>query len=87
MPWLENNQKAHNISGVIFLEKHLYKSLEANKEEIRGWFTNSVDYFEKDIEILGHRATLIMCEDLTDITNLWQVNLKPLNVFSCALLP
>ena len=53
--------------------------MEKNREEIKSWFLNSADYFEKDIEILGHRATLIMCEDLTDITNLWQVNLKPLN--------
>ena len=29
--------------------------------------------------ILGQRAALVMCEDLTNITNLWQVNLKPLN--------
>ncbi len=61
------------------MDKKLYKELENNKTEIKSFFGNSVDYFEKDINVLGHKATFIMCEDLTNITNLWQVNLKPLN--------
>ena len=61
------------------MEKHLYTSVEANRKEIKSYFGESVDYFEKDIEILGHKSVIIMCEDLTDITNLWQVNLRPLN--------
>ncbi|MBQ6896031.1 MAG: spore germination protein [Oscillospiraceae bacterium] len=61
------------------MEEHLYRSLEKNREIIKNGFGQSVDYFEKDINILGHRALIIMCEDLTDITNLWQVNLRPLN--------
>jgi len=65
---------------VIFvLEKHLFKNIEENKKEIKSYFGQSVDYFEKDIKIMGHNAVLVMCEDLTNITNLWQVNLRPLN--------
>jgi len=61
------------------LEKHLFKNIEENKKEIKSYFGQSVDYFEKDIKIMGHNAVLVMCEDLTNITNLWQVNLRPLN--------
>ena len=61
------------------MENKLYFDIEKNKREIKGYFGESVDYYEKDIDVLNHRATLIMCEDLTNITNLWQVNLKPLN--------
>ncbi|MBQ5783327.1 MAG: spore germination protein, partial [Oscillospiraceae bacterium] len=57
----------------------LYRELEKNKQEIASWFGQSADYFEKDINILGHKAAVIMCEDLTNISNLWEVNLKPLN--------
>lgn len=61
------------------MEQNIYTELDKNKETIKGFFENSADYFEKDLMILGHRAALVMCEDLTNITNLWQVNLKPLN--------
>ncbi len=61
------------------MEKKLYTSLEENKREIKSCFGQSADYFEKDIDVLGHKATVIMCEALTNITNLWQVNLRPLN--------
>ncbi|MBE6894079.1 MAG: spore germination protein, partial [Ruminococcaceae bacterium] len=61
------------------MEKHLYKEMDRNIAEIKGFFDKSVDYFEKEISLLGHRAVLVMCEDLTNITNLWQVNLRPLN--------
>ena len=61
------------------LEQKIYIQLEKNKEKIKSFFGKSADYFEKDIMILGHRAAIVMCEDLTNITNLWQVNLKPLN--------
>lgn len=64
---------------IFGLEKHLFKNIEENKKEIKSYFGQSVDYFEKDIKIMGHNAVLIMCEDLTNITNLWQVNLRPLN--------
>ena len=69
------------------MEKQLYKSLEENKKEIKAKFGQSVDYFEKNIEILGHKAAIIMCEDLTDITNLWQVNLRPLNNLKANFTP
>lgn len=69
------------------MEKHLYKSLTENKKEIKAKFGQSVDYFEKNIEILGHKAAVIMCEDLTDITNLWQVNLRPLNNLKANFTP
>lgn len=61
------------------MEKHLFKELDKNLLCIKEFFGNSADYFEKEILILGHKAALVMCEDLTNITNLWQVNLKPLN--------
>lgn len=61
------------------MEQRLYRDMEKNKMIIKSFFGNSVDYFEKNIDILNHKAVLIMCEDLTDITNLWQVNLRPLN--------
>lgn len=61
------------------MEKHLYKELDKNLTKIKSFFDKSVDYFEKEISVLGHRAVLVMCEDLTNITNLWQVNLRPLN--------
>ncbi|MBE6878419.1 MAG: spore germination protein [Ruminococcaceae bacterium] len=63
----------------MYLEKFLYTDIESNKKEIKSYFGQSADYFEKDIDILGHKASIIMCEDLTNITNLWQVNLRPLN--------
>lgn len=55
--------------------------------EIKSFFENSADYFEKEIQILGHRAMLVMCEDLINITNLWQVNLKPLNNLKADFTP
>lgn len=61
------------------MEKNLFFSLEKNRQEIKSFFGDSVDYFEKDIEILGHKALVIMCEDLIDIGNLWDINLHPLN--------
>ena len=69
------------------MEKRLYTSLESNKKEIKSFFGQSVDYFEKNIEIPGHKAVVIMCEDLTDITNLWQVNLRPLNSLKADFTP
>lgn len=65
----------------------LNNSLEENKKIIKSFFGSSVDYFEKDITILNHKAAIIMCEDLTDITNLWQVNLKPLNDLNYQMSP
>lgn len=61
------------------MDKHLYKELSKNTTEIRKFFGQSADYYEKNILILNHKAALIMCEDLTNLQNLWQVNLKPLN--------
>ena len=61
------------------MEKRLYKNLEQNKAEIKSCFGISADYYQKDIQIMGYRGTIIMCEDLTNITTLWQVNLMPLN--------
>lgn len=61
--------------------------MEKNKAEIKSFFGQSVDYFEKDMEILGHKAAIIMCEDLTDITNLWQTNLRPLNNLKADFTP
>lgn len=69
------------------MEQQLYKSLDKNKKEIKSYFGQSVDYFEKDILVLGHKAALIMCEDLTNITNLWQVNLRPLNNLKADFTP
>ena len=71
----------------MILEKQLYISMEKNTEEIKGYFGQSVDYFEKRIDILGHKAAIIMCEDLTNITNLWQVNLRPLNSIKADFTP
>lgn len=69
------------------MEKKLYKDIEKNKTEIKSFFGNSANYFEKDILLLEHKATLIMCEDLTNITNLWQVNLRPLNNLKAEFTP
>lgn len=69
------------------MEKHLYRELDKNIVQIKEFFGNSVDYFEKEISVLGHRAVLVMCEDLTDITNLWQVNLKPINNLKADFTP
>ena len=40
------------------MEKQLYKSLTENKKEIKAKFGQSVDYFEKNIEILCRWETL-----------------------------
>lgn len=69
------------------MEDRLYASLEINRELIKKGFGQSVDYFEKDIDILGHRAVIIMCEDLTNISDLWQVNLRPLNNLKADFTP
>ena len=69
------------------MKKTLYKELDKNKQIIKSFFGNSVDYFEKEIYLLNHRAVLIMCEDLTNITNLWQVNLRPLNNLKADFTP
>ncbi|MBQ7816653.1 MAG: hypothetical protein IJ339_04785, partial [Oscillospiraceae bacterium] len=69
------------------MEKHLYKSLDENITEIKSFFDNSVDYFEKEIDIMGHRAAIVMCEDLINITNIWQVNLRPLNNLKADFTP
>ena len=69
------------------MKKPLYKELDKNKQIIKSFFGNSVDYFEKEIYLLNHRAVLIMCEDLTNITNLWQVNLRPLNNLKADFTP
>ena len=69
------------------MEERIYAQLDKNKKEIKSFFGESADYFEKDLMILGHRAALLMCEDLTNITNLWQVNLKPLNNLKADFTP
>lgn len=65
----------------------MYTDIEQNKKEIKAFFGQSVDYFEKDIEILGYKAAIVMCEDLTNITNLWQTNLRPLNNLKADFTP
>lgn len=69
------------------MDNKLYCELQKNKSEIKSWFGKSVDYFEKDIDILGHSAVVIMCEDLINLTNLWEVNLKPLNNLKSQFTP
>ena len=39
------------------MEDRLYASLEVNRELIKKGFGQSVDYFEKDIDILGHSGS------------------------------
>ena len=69
------------------MQQKLYKELDKNIAEIKTFFGQSADYFEKEILILGCRAAVLMCEDLTNITNLWQVNLKPLNNITSDFTP
>lgn len=69
------------------MEERIYAQIDKNKKEIKSFFGESADYFEKDLMILGRRAALLMCEDLTNITNLWQVNLKPLNNLKADFTP
>ncbi|MEG1049582.1 MAG: spore germination protein, partial [Oscillospiraceae bacterium] len=61
------------------MEKKFYLSLEKNRKEIKGFFGQSVDFYEKKINILGRCCTIMMCEDLTNIEKLWDIALHPLN--------
>ena len=81
------NQQDNNITGVINLEKSLYRSLEKNKGELRSYFDNAADYFFKYIRIFNVQCALVMCEDLVDNLKLWEVFLKPLNNLKGRLNP
>lgn len=69
------------------MDKNLYKDLNKNLQEIKSFFGISADYFEKRITLLNHKAAVVMCEDLINMTNFWQVNLEPLNNLQADLTP
>lgn len=61
------------------MEKRLYSNLEKNRNEIKSFFGNSADYYEKEVDILNHSCVIIMCEALISFEKLWDVTLFPLN--------
>lgn len=69
------------------MDTNLFFDLEKNKQEIKSFFGDSADYFEKDINILGHKAVIIMCQDLISMDSLWEISLHPLNNLKSNLSP
>ncbi|MEG3029924.1 MAG: spore germination protein [Oscillospiraceae bacterium] len=61
------------------MDRQFYLSLDRNKSEIQSFFGNSVDFYVKEIDILGHPCGIMMCEDLINIEKLWEIALHPLN--------
>lgn len=67
------------LNEVLIVKKRLYSSLEKNKKELSEYFGGSVDYFQKNISIMNHDCSVIMCEDLSSMERIWETALFPLN--------